>query len=114
MNRDGYGRISVGNRNRLVHRVAWELDNGPIPEGLTIDHVKARGCRHKTCANVRHLEPVTCKVNVLRGETVTAANAAKTHCGNGHPFDEANTYWRPDGKGRDCRACHRIWKGRQP
>jgi hypothetical protein len=31
-------------------------------------------------------------------------NAAKTHCPDGHPYDEANTYVRPDG-GRECRIC---------
>ncbi|MFV8173386.1 NUMOD4 motif-containing HNH endonuclease [Mycolicibacterium peregrinum] len=33
--------------------------------------------------------------------------SAKTHCAHGHPFNEANTYWRPEG-GRRCRACKRI------
>jgi len=31
--------------------------------------------------------------------------ASKTECVNGHPFDDANTYWRPDGKGRGCKKC---------
>lgn len=35
-------------------------------------------------------------------------DAAKTHCKMGHPFDEKNTYFRPDG-GRACRACHVQW-----
>lgn len=26
-------------------------------------------------------------------------------CRRGHEFTEANTYWRPDGRGRECRAC---------
>lgn len=57
-------------------------------------------------ASVAHLEPVPTRENVLRGDTIPAANAAKTKCINGHNFDEANTYWRPDGK-RDCRTCRR-------
>lgn len=36
----------------------------------------------------------------------SAVNAAKTACGNGHPFDEVNTHIRPDGR-RQCRRCHR-------
>lgn len=32
----------------------------------------------------------------------------KTHCDNGHEFTPANTYERPGGKGRTCRACARI------
>ena len=59
VNSKGYGVISDGGKRYLVHRKAWELANGPIPDGLTIDHVYDRGCRHKNCANVAHLEPVT-------------------------------------------------------
>lgn len=49
-----------------VHRVAYSLVVGPIPEGLTLDHVVARGCRSKLCCNPAHLEPVTQSVNSLR------------------------------------------------
>lgn len=31
----------------------------------------------------------------------------RTHCINGHEFTEENTYWRPDGGGRQCRQCTR-------
>lgn len=101
---DGYGRTSVNGRTRLVHRVIWELDNGPVPDGLQLDHVKARGCAYRHCANVAHLEPVTQWVNLLRGETIVAVCAAKESCGNGHEFDLFNTYWTPGGR-RQCRAC---------
>jgi len=102
----GYGYIAVGRKMRKVHRVAWELDNGRIPDGLTIDHVKAWGCRHRHCANVAHLEPVTMRENLLRGDTIAAAHAAQTHCTNGHLFDDANTY--RDRRGwRRCRTCDR-------
>lgn len=105
----GYGVISVVNRARPVHRVAWQLEHGPVPDGLELDHVKARGCRHRNCANVAHLEAVTHAENVARGEhagprhrTVTPI----THCHNGHEFTEANTYRRPFG--RECRICKRA------
>jgi hypothetical protein len=43
------------------------------------------------------------------GRKPGAYNAAKTHCKQGHPFDEANTYWNPDGSGRrQCKECVRI------
>lgn len=58
-----YGRISVGNRDMYVHRAAWELENGPIPEGLELDH----RCRNRACVNTAHLELVTRKENVRRG-----------------------------------------------
>ncbi|MCW2898854.1 MAG: hypothetical protein JWO67_1119 [Streptosporangiaceae bacterium] len=65
-NSKGYGVISVNGERKLVHRVAWELERGPIPDGLTIDHVYDRGCRHKLCAWVEHLEPVTGGENTRR------------------------------------------------
>lgn len=51
----------------MAHRVAYELAIGPIPEGLTIDHVKARGCTRVDCCNPAHLEAVTYAENQHRG-----------------------------------------------
>lgn len=107
LNRNGYGRIAVGGKKIPVHRVAWELEVGPIPPGLVLDHVKARGCRHRNCANVAHLEPVTNRENILRGDGLAAVQATRTRCPRNHPYDEVNTYVGPDGK-RYCRACHRA------
>lgn len=105
---NGYAKITVNRHSVLVHRFMWELLKGPIPEGYTIDHVKARGCTHRHCANIAHLEPVTRGENVLRGDTIPAANASKTQCGTcGAPYDSLNTYVSPTGK-RDCRACRRA------
>jgi hypothetical protein len=109
-NLKGYGQIKVNGRQRKVHRVAWELENGPVPDGLVIDHVKDRGCRHRNCANVAHLEPVTNRENLLRGHfSGRGRNAGKTHCDQGHEFTEANTYVIPSTGHRACRTCRRDW-----
>lgn len=101
---DGYGRYRCGPGSpRLAHRVVYELLVGPIPEGLQLDHL----CRVRHCVNPDHLEPVTGRVNVLRGDTVVAANAAKVECDSGHAFDAVNTYVRTNG-GRLCRTCRRV------
>lgn len=95
----GYGMLRAAERPYLVHRVAWELENGPIPDGLTIDHVYERGCRHKNCVNPAHLEAVTGTENRRRFAALI------THCPQQHPYDEANTYLYRGS--RYCRTCLR-------
>lgn len=97
---EGYGTFMVEGRTTLVHRFAYELLVGPIPDGLHIDHVRARGCRNRNCVNPGHLEPVSLVENLMRGDTVSTRNAAKTHCPYGHDYD--GRY--PNGY-RYCRRC---------
>lgn len=104
--RYGYGQIRANGTMRKVHKVMWEMFEEPVPDGLHLDHVAARGCHNKHCASIAHLEPVTQRVNLLRGATLVAANAAKTHCDSDHEFDLINTYISPGGS-RQCRTCHR-------
>ncbi|MQB01861.1 MAG: HNH endonuclease [Actinobacteria bacterium] len=87
-------------RHCYAHRWAWIDTRGPIPDGLTLDHL----CRVRHCVNPNHLEPVTIDVNINRGNPRSKQLAARTHCNAGHPYDEANTYQMPDGS-RRCRAC---------
>jgi hypothetical protein len=95
----GYGRICIAGKDTQAHRLAYELFVGPIPVGLTIDHL----CRVHECVNPRHLEAVTNRENLLRGHGACAEHARKTHCPRGHAYDEANTYhWRGH---RKCRIC---------
>ena len=39
MDRDGYIRVRVDGKEYRAHRVIWEMFNGPIPEGMLIDHI---------------------------------------------------------------------------
>jgi hypothetical protein len=99
----GYGRLTVDGRGKLVHRVVYQKLVGPIPQGLTIDHL----CRNRACVRPSHLEPVTGRVNSLRGTGPSAQNARKTHCHKGHPLSGDNV--RVTTKQRRCRECVRVY-----
>lgn len=103
---DGYGQFMMPGKNLLrAHRFSYELAHGKVPDGLHLDHL----CRVRRCVNPSHLEPVTHKENVLRGNGFAGINTRKTHCVHGHPFSEENTWLRQRAKcvERVCRTCIR-------
>lgn len=100
---NGYGKIGINYKVYLVHRVSYETFVGKIPKGLDLDHL----CRNPSCCNPKHLEPVTRAVNLKRGiggKLAALRALAKTHCPQGHPYDEINTTRDSDGY-RACRKC---------
>jgi hypothetical protein len=101
----GYGQFAVNRKRYLAHRYGYELLVGPIPAGLQLDHVKARGCTRTDCVNPAHLEPVTSAENLRRSEAISTINARKTHCSKGHALVKRGA----DGK-RFCRPCKREWE----
>jgi hypothetical protein len=101
INSRGYAMVGITGIHRLVYT---ELIDD-IPDGHVIDHVKTRGCVWRNCSMPGHLEAVTSRTNILRGDGITAMNARKDCCSTcGTAYDLLNTYWYPDGR-RDCRAC---------
>lgn len=97
-----FGQKKPFKKTHKAHRFSFELANGPIPEGLVLDHL----CRNRACVRPDHLEPVTLGENLLRGETGPGINARKTHCTFGHEFSPENTFLRA-GK-RYCKMCTRA------
>lgn len=104
--RGGYGVITLstgtsGGKPARVHRVAWELENGPIPDGMYILH----SCDTPLCVRPAHLRPGTALDNMRdRLARDRYAYKHKTHCPHGHPYAGANLITRKDGS-RECRIC---------
>lgn len=102
----GYGQISAGGaavngaKKYAVHRLVYETLVGPVPPGLSLDHL----CRNRACCRPEHLDPVTPQENALRGVGPAAIRAAKTHCPQGHEYSDENTY-RDKKNRRYCRTC---------
>lgn len=90
-NRQGYGFFYPhGPATRiLAHRYSYEFFLGPIPEGLTIDHL----CRVRACVRPSHLEAVTSEVNIRRS-FLHDYGRDFTGCTHGN------------GAAKNCRQCH--------
>lgn len=135
LDRDGYGKFSVDGRTQAVHRWTYLNLVGPIPSGLTLDHVchsrvaeecAARPglCPHRRCVNPAHLEPVTHLENSRRGgkglrifgyAARPGGSAPLESCRRGHALTPDNVM--RNGPNRTCRICRtnsaRAWRARQ-
>lgn len=114
-NHRGYGQTWHNGKNVKVHRLIWQALYGPIPEGLVINHlchteaIKNDGCndkqcQHRACYNIEHLEVVTQKENMAYSAW---SIEARTHCRQGHEWNERNLYIRKNGA-RECAECNRV------
>lgn len=110
VDRDGYGKFWWTGQKWYAHRAFYTALVGEIPHGLVIDHQ----CRVRNCVNPYHLEPVTSRENTRRGDHTGcgAPRRAKTHCPQGHVYNEKNTrlYSYRNTVSRVCRACDRARK----
>jgi hypothetical protein len=98
----GYGIVSWRLKASYAHRVVYELlVGGPIPDDLELDHL----CRVHACVNPAHLEPVTHRINMLRGANPRMVAHRNGTCQEGHPASEF--YRRADGRVVYCKACRR-------
>lgn len=99
VNSAGYGTASVQTTERwLVHRLSYTKLVGPIPKGMTIDHL----CRVKLCVNPDHMEVVSHRENNLRGNSMAARWARRTHCGKcGRELGPINNHRK--------RGCGHCW-----
>jgi hypothetical protein len=97
---DRYARFVFNGKAQTAHRLTYIEAKGSIPSGLQLDHL----CRVRHCVNPDHLEAVTRKENILRGEGPSAQNARKKQCNNGHKFSYKTRLERTQ---RFCAICNR-------
>jgi hypothetical protein len=71
----GHGVVWFQGKNRKAHRMAWEITNGPIPDGAWVLH----GCDNPCCVNPAHLSLGDAQANtddrVNRGRSVNLRGA---------------------------------------
>ena len=108
LNRDGYGSVHMDGHNLGAHRVVYESEVGPIPDGLEIDHL----CRTRCCVNPAHLEPVTAKENARRRPPMEHKFQKLSEvCRNGHPRTADNTDI-VEGRYNSCKVCRANYKAK--
>lgn len=109
IDKDGYGKFWNGQKQVGAHVFAFGSDSA----ATTVDHQchnqdascpGGKGCLHRRCVNRDHLVAASVRENTLRGKTIPAKNAIKTHCPQGHEYTPENIYPMPNG-GRACRRC---------
>lgn len=98
---DGYGIVSISDRNHVVHRVLYEQLVGTVPDGLDLDHL----CRNRACCNPRHVEPTTRSENLRRG--LAGRYVMGGTCRKGHRLTPDTLLVKADG-GHRCRTCRRA------
>lgn len=112
----GYADIFISYKRMPVHRLAYMLLVGGIPEGKDLDHLchtydtncnQGNRCLHRSCVNPSHLEPTSKQENTLRGRSPIALNAKKTHCLRGHSLEGDNLRTSANGQ-RHCKACAKM------
>lgn len=103
---NGYAQFNTRGPSHLAHRWSYEHFIGLIPQGFVLDHL----CRVRHCVNPHHLEAVTQRENLLRGDGFIGRQARQTHCVHGHEYTPENTI--RDGNKRRCHTCYLVTQRR--
>lgn len=108
---NGYRQVSLSRKATgehfhtvgVVHHLVLKAFVGPRPPGMMGCHTNGDATDNRL-SNLRWDTQSGNELDKLRHGT--HPEARKTHCPQGHPYDDANTGCYPNGH-RRCRACHR-------
>lgn len=96
----GYTQLYVDGVQVKAHRQVWQMAHGPIPEGLTVDHL----CNTAGCILLDHLRLLTREENSSRRQGWDGGRCAKGH----DITNPANV--APSGRGGRGRRCRPCWQ----
>lgn len=109
--RDGYGQFHCVDDNNIkyfrAHRLSYVLAGGTLDPKLCLDHT----CRNRACMNPNHLEQVSLKENLNRGEGICAKRKRSEKCKNGHSYklSQQSNYMKKN-EWRSCKICRNKWE----
>jgi HNH endonuclease len=104
----GYGRLRHNGKWTYAHIVEWEKVNGPVPEGMELDHK----CKIKPCCNPSHLELVTHAINVQRAAKLTIKDVLeiRKRCELGESYESLGLHYNVDKQHIYAIAKRIYWK----
>lgn len=108
-NPEGYPQFTLS-RGSLktvakVHKVVMDVFVGPCPVGMEVLHRDGNPANNRLSNLQYGTRSQNVRDSIRHGTNV---NASKTHCPQGHVYDEANTYIARQGRAvpvRECRTC---------
>lgn len=109
----GYGHVVYNGKLESTHRViyAWLVNSIPRNKGKNIPQLDHVICQNRICCNPSHLELVSFKKNILRGQSPSAQHARKKFCKKGHLLPDMYTIVKKNGKReRICLICKREYR----
>lgn len=110
VDKNGYGHLATSRRKHIrAHIYSFEAKHGPVPDGLQLDHT----CRNRWCCNPDHLEAVTQRVNIMRGQAPSVLIHNTGKCKRGHEMTPANTVRHKRGCVAYCKACYNERRARK-
>ena len=103
----GYARFFFNHKSKLIHHFMLFMTGKYISKIDRYEKCTDHLCRNPRCVNPKHLEIVSFKENILRGNGITARKKRQKFCKRGHLLDKKHIVgwvWKHRG-GRQCKRC---------